>query len=270
MLGLYSLKVIRMDRAKLKQLLSNCPYIYQPIFGLKPDQQPDSVRNGYDRLEVITDVYKKLSSSLGRPLKVLDLGCNAGFYSLALASEGANVIGIETNVGFYELCQFLKKENNVDNMLFMNENFVDLFESNSLEDFDLVLGLSIFHHIASRYSYKKARSILESLSSDGIILLELALFDEVGARGNPEGPSWAKSQPKNYRDWLVNFNWVYEMGRFNTPSSQTSRPVLVASNRFVISETACIDTKSPQSESSQIINIHSNTINISNLNARDI
>ena len=259
-----------MDKAKLKELLSNCPYIYQPIFGLKPDEQPDSARNGYDRLEVISDVYKKLSSSLGRPLRVLDLGCNAGFYSLELATQGANVVGVETNSGFYELCQFLKKENHVENILFMNENFVELFESNRLGDFDFVLGLSIFHHIASRYSYEKARNILESLSSNGTILLELALFDEVGARGKPEGPSWAKSQPKNFRDWLINFNWVCELGRFKTPSSQTSRPLLVGSNKFVISETVCIDIESPQSHSSQIINIHSNTINISNLNAKDI
>jgi len=258
-----------MDPTVIKKLLSDCPYIYQPLYGLSKDEQPDSARDGYDRLEIIKSVYSKISSCEKRPLKVLDLGCNAGFYSLELAAMGADVVGIETNTGFYSLCQYLKEANGIESVKFLNQNFVDLFDSNQLGSYDIILGLSIFHHIASRFTYQKARKILESLSIESSIILELALHDEVGARGNPEGPSWAKSQPKNYREWLVNFNWVFELGRFPTPSSKTSRPLLFGSNKFIVNKSDCIDLTSPQ-KPSQAINIYSNTINIERLDAKDL
>ena len=258
-----------MDAKKVELLLADCPYIYQPIFGLPEDKQPPSARNGYDRLKVIKSVYLNMSASEKRPLKVLDLGCNAGFYSLELARLGAEVVGIETNPGFYKLCNYLKTCNKLQNVSFTNENFVDLYEANKIGSFDLILGLSIFHHIASRYTYSKARKILEDLALNASVLLELALHDEVGARGKKEGPSWAKSQPKNYRDWLVNFDWVHEMGRFQTPSSQTSRPMLFGSNKFIALDNKCIDINACE-QNSQTINVYSNTINIQTLSTRDV
>ena len=257
-----------MDKKQLEQLLSNCPYIYQPIYGLAKENQPVSARNGYDRLSTIKDVYSKISSAEKRPLKVLDLGCNAGFYSFELARLGADVTGVETNKGFYNLCNYLKDVSGLKTVSFLNENFVELYAENKLGSFDLILGLSIFHHIASKYTYKKAREILEGLAYESSILLELALHDEVGAKGRPEGPSWAKSQPKNYRDWLVNFDWTHEISRFKTPSSQTSRPMLFGSNKFIIRDSKCIKINEAE-DHSQTINIYSNTINIQTLNAKD-
>ena len=253
-----------MDKNELNQRLSQCPYVYQPIFGLPKSEQPSSKRNGYDRLNIIKNTYQKLSSLEGRELKVLDLGCNAGFYSFELAEIGADVTGIELNYGFFQLCEYLKEVNGSKNVRFLNSNFVELYESRRLGEYDLVLGLSIFHHIASRNSFTKAREIVESLGKNSAILLELALCDEVGNRAEVGGPSWANSQPKNYKDWLINFNWKYELGRFKTPSSETSRPILFGSDKYILNHSTCFKVASPQT-SSQIINIFSNTINIADV-----
>ena len=171
-----------MNKDELDIRLSKCPYLYQPIYGLPQGEQPSSRRNGYDRLKIIKNVYSKLSSTKGRALRVLDLGCNAGFYSFELAAIGAEVTGIELNLGFYNLCEYLKEVNDVKNVHFLNENFVKLYESHNIGEYDLVLGLSIFHHIASRNSYTKAREIVESLGKKSAIILELALYDEAGNR----------------------------------------------------------------------------------------
>ena len=61
--------------------------LYQPIFGhevsgVKP------ARICVDRLPDIKKIYDALSKELNRPLRVLDLGCNLGFFSFHAAKMG--------------------------------------------------------------------------------------------------------------------------------------------------------------------------------------
>ena len=63
------------------------PEIYQPIFGYEV-QGAKPVRNCEDRLADVKKIYDLLSAELGRPLRVLDLGCAQGFFSLYAAKWG--------------------------------------------------------------------------------------------------------------------------------------------------------------------------------------
>ena len=269
-----------MQLKDIEKELEACPYIYQPVFGLADHMQPGSARQGHDRLEQITDVYKSLRDAYGRELKVLDLGCNAGFYSFELAQLGAEVTGVELNPGFFRLCQKVKKLTNSKNVEFANVDLNELPNTPGANGYDLVLGLSIFHHIASRKGYLQARSLLSQFAGKSSVILELALKDEVGARGRPEGPSWASSQPDIYQDWVSEFQWNYPLGQFASPSTITARPMLFASNAVIYSKGAAllIDSLhqsaapgvSPKDGVSTYIQIHSNTINIKTLATSDI
>ncbi|MDP1491552.1 kinase, partial [Klebsiella pneumoniae] len=74
------------------KLVSELPEIYQTIFG-HPEWDGDAARDCNERLALISEQYDSLSRELGRPLRVLDLGCAQGFFSLSLASKGASVLG---------------------------------------------------------------------------------------------------------------------------------------------------------------------------------
>lgn len=76
-----------MQTNKLSELVEALPEFYQPIFGHGEwDDKP--LRNCKDRLPIIEKIYDDLSKKLGRPLRVLDLGCAQGFFSLNLAIRG--------------------------------------------------------------------------------------------------------------------------------------------------------------------------------------
>lgn len=76
-----------MDNTKLAELVNDLPEFYQPIYGHDEwDDKP--LRNCRDRLPVIKKIYDDLSAKLQRPLRVLDLGCAQGFFSLNIASWG--------------------------------------------------------------------------------------------------------------------------------------------------------------------------------------
>ena len=78
----------------LPQLVSDLPEIYQAIFG-HPDISQETSRACIDRLDKIAEVHDALSTRLGRPLRILDMGCAQGFFSLSLAARGAEVHGVD-------------------------------------------------------------------------------------------------------------------------------------------------------------------------------
>lgn len=76
-----------MQTSKLSELVNALPEFYQPIYGHGEwDDKP--LRNCKDRLLIIEKIYDDLSKKLERPLRVLDLGCAQGFFSLSLAVRG--------------------------------------------------------------------------------------------------------------------------------------------------------------------------------------
>lgn len=55
------------------------PEKYQPIFG-HPELSEGSSRGCEDRFVLIRECARRLQGELGRPLRVLDLGCAQGFF----------------------------------------------------------------------------------------------------------------------------------------------------------------------------------------------
>ena len=94
----------------IEGLVHALPEVYQTIYG-HPDLSQVVSRECHDRLVEINVIYSALEKKLGRPLRVLDLGCAQGFFCLSLAERGASVLGIDFLKENIDLCNALAEEN---------------------------------------------------------------------------------------------------------------------------------------------------------------
>jgi O-antigen chain-terminating methyltransferase len=93
----------------IAELVHRLPEVYQPILG-HPELSERVSRGCSDRLDDIARIYRALETQLGRPLRVLDLGCAQGFFSLSLADLGATVLGVDYLAANIDVCQALAAE----------------------------------------------------------------------------------------------------------------------------------------------------------------
>jgi len=208
----------------IKKLVAALPEIYQPIFG-HPQYSNTVSRQCHDRLEHLAKVYKALESQVQRPLRVLDLGCAQGFFSLSLAKLGATVHGVDyldTNIA---VCNALASENPKLNVSFQVSRIESILEQLQGDQYDLVLGLSVFHHIVHEAGVEAVQQMLADLA-DKIAagIFELALASEP--------LYWAAAQPQQPWQLLSGFAFVHELTQHETHLSDILRPLYFASNRY--------------------------------------
>ena len=134
----------------LPQLVSDLPEIYQVIYG-HPDIYQDTSRACIDRLDKIAEVHDALAKQLGRPLRVLDMGCAQGFFSLSLAARGAQVHGVDFLDKNIFVCQALALENPELKVTFGVGRLEEVVAALAPEQYDLVLGLSVLHHVVHEH-----------------------------------------------------------------------------------------------------------------------
>lgn len=103
--------------------------------------------------------------------RILDLGCNAGYYSVMSCINGASVIGVEAFEKAYNQALFIKKyyeaklEKQLD-ITYIHKDISDLnFES--FGKFDYIFALAILYHIGN---FKYGKGTKESLNEQERIL----------------------------------------------------------------------------------------------------
>ncbi len=210
----------------IEQYVAALPEKYQPIFN-HAELSDGTSRSCFDRLSEILKVHNTLRNKLNRPVRVLDLGCAQGFFSLNLAKEGAEVVGIDYLSENIDICNALAAENHGFDATFRTDRIEDVITSISDGQYDLVLGLSVFHHIIHEKGIDEVKHLL-SLLAQGVecMILELALA--------VEPLYWSKSQPQEFDVLLDDIAFVYQLGSFSTHLSSVKRPLFVASNRYWI------------------------------------
>lgn len=78
--------------------------------------------------------------------KVLDIGCNAGFYSIELAKRGATVLGIDLDEHYLRQARWTAKQFGLDDKVeFKQMQVYDL--AHTEEQFDLVWFMGVFYHL---------------------------------------------------------------------------------------------------------------------------
>lgn len=113
--------------------------------------------------------------------KVLDIGCNAGYFSFEMAKLGAKVTGVDlqqqikfdSSIKHRPLEQALYLENNVFKLgvNFVNQDFLDVEDS----DFDLILFCGVYYHMPEhKKAFPKIRSLMKN---GGVVITESAVGD---------------------------------------------------------------------------------------------
>lgn len=89
--------------------------------------------------------------------RVLDMGCNEGFFSLKLAEMGADVLGIDIDAERIKKARFVKETLCVSNVRF---ECLDIYseEFKQLQNFDFILCLGFLHRIPDPFTAIKRLS----------------------------------------------------------------------------------------------------------------
>jgi SAM-dependent methyltransferase len=96
------------------------------------------------RRELITGTVAELLGDELAATDVLDIGCNAGFFSLDLADRGArSVTGVDLRGANIAQAEFLRQRYGIDNAAFSVADAADLPE----QTFDVVLNLGVLYHV---------------------------------------------------------------------------------------------------------------------------
>ncbi len=138
-----------------------------PIF------DPDSVRRHEERRAYFFDPLVRLLGGSLAGKRVLDLGCNAGWWSLLSIEAGCDlVVGIDGRPAHIEQARLVFETKNVDpkRFRFIHGDFTRVdFESEG--PFDVVLALGIFYHISKPFE------LLEKISrsSRDVLVIDTAL-----------------------------------------------------------------------------------------------
>ena len=205
-------------------LVAALPEKYQPIYA-HPELSDGSSRGCEDRLVLIRECARQLSTVLGRPLRVLDLGCAQGFFSLSLAAEGHSAHGVDFLDLNVNVCNALASEHPEFDASFEHGNVEDVIERLQPGDYDLVLGLSVFHHLVHERGVASVAALCRKLSEVvGAGIYELALREEP--------LYWGPSLPQDPAELLSSYAFIRMLARQATHLSTIARPLYFASSRY--------------------------------------
>lgn len=131
--------------------------------------------------------WEKIKDSIPEDLtgwKVLDIGCNAGYYSIELAKRGAEVTGIDLDEHYLKQARWTAEQFSLDDKITFKEMQVyDL--AHSSEEYDLIWFMGVFYHL--RYPLL-AMDILSQKTRKMMIFQTLSLpgTEEMDIPGNVE------------------------------------------------------------------------------------
>tara|TARA_B100000963_G_scaffold334038_1_gene326891 strand:+ start:830 stop:1594 length:765 start_codon:yes stop_codon:yes gene_type:complete len=112
-------------------------------------------------------VYK-LDKIVNRKSKVLDIGCNCGFFSLTTAKKSKIVHSIEPNKTLINVANIVKKHMKIKNCFFFNNTF-DSYKTD--QKFNLIFSFAV-HQWVKMFFYNYVRRLSTILEKKGAIIFE--------------------------------------------------------------------------------------------------
>ncbi|WP_172741401.1 methyltransferase domain-containing protein [Citrobacter youngae] len=207
---------------KINRLVGALPERYQPIYGFD-NFTSDAERESSDRLEIVMNIANLMVNHLQRPIRVLDLGCAQGYFSLNLANVSESVTGIDYLDKNVELCSGLAEYHHFEHVKFYENDIATFVSTLKPDDYDLVLGLNVFHHVSYALGYAETKKIIKKIAQNSKVLLtELALKDEP--------LYWAEALPDNVYSNLDTVAFQYTLQKFATHLSSIERPFIFSSD----------------------------------------
>jgi 2-polyprenyl-3-methyl-5-hydroxy-6-metoxy-1,4-benzoquinol methylase len=166
-----------MSKDIVKQIKELAPW-YQRInlngvMTINKDDHYFNVKAGEHTWNVIKKQF--LPDSLSN-MRILDLGCNAGFYSVSSSLlEAKEVIGVELGRNFFKQALFIKDffekySKKKLNIKYINADIGDL-DLDNLGDFDYIFAIAIIYHIGkhkygkyTKEALKEQKDVIKRLS----------------------------------------------------------------------------------------------------------
>ena len=116
-------------------------------------------------------IWGRINSFISKNIKgkkILDLGCNAGYYSIMAAKNGASVVAIESLEKAYNQFKFLKDYyeklwNTKLDITFIQKDISDI-DFKSLGKFDYIFALSVLYHVGNHKFGKGTKEALQEQS----------------------------------------------------------------------------------------------------------
>jgi O-antigen chain-terminating methyltransferase len=210
---------------------------YQPIYG-QPELVPAPRRVSRDRAD-------RIAMALGDRvdgLRVLDLGCSFGYMSFYLAERGAETEGWDIDPATSEIARLTQEINGLRARFVVRELTPASAARIDPDQFDVVLLLSLLHHVVHFQGLEAARDIVKTLLQRAPILIL-----EMGRAGEDPDLVWNGSQPADSLSVLEGLEvQIEELGAFPTHLSPvprillkvTRRHVEVAGRRYAVDEPA--------------------------------
>ncbi|AZR73334.1 ubiquinone biosynthesis methyltransferase UbiE [Anoxybacter fermentans] len=135
----------------------------------------DKIADSYDKWyetklgSFVDEVETKLAFDFFQPtkgMKILDVGCGTGNFSIKLAKKGCKVIGVDISDAMLEIARKKAKSNNL-NITFYNMNVYDLdFDD---ETFDAIFSMAAFEFI--KEPEKAFKEMMRVLKPGGQLLI---------------------------------------------------------------------------------------------------
>jgi SAM-dependent methyltransferase len=202
--------------------LSSTKFRYQPLSSelTTSGAHGSSTRECKDRLGLIVGHLPPEACN------VLDIGSNAGYYLFELAKRGYVCHGIESDpdlVCYTSLMTYLMERGNVS----CEAGELDLAYIARMPRYDVILCLSVMHHIILAEGLETANAILEKLATktNHVLFFEMGQSNEIHADWSGRLPAMEPDPETWISGWLVKsgFRRVRTIG-----TSRTTAP------RFII------------------------------------
>lgn len=127
--------------------------------------------------------WRMIESQIGDSRNVLDVACDAGFYSLKFAQMGLFVVGFDILVSSLKKAKEEAQIKNMSNVHFLE---MSLTPENvlTLPEFDSILCLSVYHHFFRLYGEENAKEMLRNLFRISKKQMYLQIPSKIGKYGD--------------------------------------------------------------------------------------
>lgn len=147
---------------------------YQPLYNFSLLKKKPK-RKCVDRAELIFDSLK----TFGAGARILDVGCNLGYFSFYFAQRDYLVTGIDSDKHHIAVCNGVKRINKLPVQFLTQEFSIDFIDEIPEHAYDVAFIFSELHHIVYTQGIDYVKTLLEKLLDKiPIVFVELALKDE--------------------------------------------------------------------------------------------
>jgi SAM-dependent methyltransferase len=106
---------------------------------------PLAGRDCFDRSQAIAQTIEDTFQS--ERIKIIDWGCNLGFFAFELAARGHDVVGIDADRRVIDVCRYLARSSNLTHPPRFYCDRLDETSVNLYGEFDVAICLSVLHHL---------------------------------------------------------------------------------------------------------------------------